>query len=109
MGVHAAAVDAENRLRHERRVQAVAIGDVLHHEPERAHVIRRDQRIVVTEIDLVLAWSHFMMCSLDMKPHLLERKDDLAADVLAQIDRRQWHGHAQLGYRSRAVQLLQHR
>ena len=32
---------------------------------------------------------HFVMRRLDVKSHLLERQDDLAADVLAEIDRRE--------------------
>ena len=53
--VHARAVDAVDRLGHERRVQAVLDRDVLHHEPERADVVGRRQHIVVAEVDLVLA------------------------------------------------------
>ena len=87
--VHAAAVDAEDRLRHEGRVQAVAIRHVLHDEAEGADVVRRRQRIVIAEVDLVLARRDLVMRGLDVKSHLLEREDDFAADVFAEIDRRQ--------------------
>ena len=87
--VHAAAVDAEDRLGHERRVQAVSVRHVLHDEAERADVVRGDQRVVVAEVDFVLARRHLVMRRLDVKSHLLERQHDLAADVLAEIDRRQ--------------------
>ena len=62
---------------------------VLHHEAERADVVGGDQRVVVAEIDLVLAGRDLVVRGLDVKAHLLERQDDLAADVLAEIDRRQ--------------------
>ena len=87
--VHAAAVDPEDRLRHERRVKAVAAGDVLHDEAERAHVVRRHDRVVVPEVDLVLARRDLVMRRFDVEPHLLERQDDLAPHVLAEIDRGQ--------------------
>ena len=89
MRVHARAVQAEDRLRHERRVQIVSQRDVLHDEAERAHVVRRRQHVVVAEIDLVLAGRDFVMRGLDVESHLLEREDDLAAHILAEIDRRE--------------------
>ena len=70
-------------------MQAVAVGDVLHDEAERADVVRRDQRVVVAEIDLVLARRDLVVRRLDVKSHLLEREDDLAANVFTQIDGRQ--------------------
>ena len=89
MRVHARSVDPEDRLRHERRVQIVPQRHVLHHEPEGADVVRRRQHIVVAEVDLVLAGGDFVMRGLDVEPHRLEREHDLAAHVLALIDRRQ--------------------
>ena len=89
MRVHPGAVDPEYRLRHERRVQAVAVGHVLHDEAERADVVRRDQGIVVAEIDFVLARGDLVVRGLDVKAHLLESEHDLTADVFTQVDRRQ--------------------
>ena len=63
--------------------------DVLDHEPERAHVVGRRQHIVVAEVDLVLARRHLVMRGFDVEPHLLEREDDLAAHVFAEIDGRE--------------------
>ena len=41
----------------------------------------------VTEVDLVLTRGHLVMRRLDVKSHLLECEDDLAADVFAEVDR----------------------
>ena len=89
MRVHAGAVDAVDRLGHERRVQPVRDRDVLHHEPERADVVRRRQHIVVAEVDFVLARRDLVVRRLDVEAHRLEREHDLAADVLAHVDRAQ--------------------
>ena len=88
MGVHARPIQPENRLRHERRVQIVAQRHVLHDKAKRAHVVRRHQHVVVTEVDLVLPWSDFVMGGFDMESHLLERQHDFSTHVLAKIDRR---------------------
>ena len=89
MRVHARSVQSEDRLGHEGRVQIVSERDVLHDEAEGADVVRRRQHVVVAEIDLVLAGRDFVMRGFDVKPHLLEREHDLAAHVLAEIDRRE--------------------
>ena len=89
MRVHARAVHAEDRLRHEGRVQVVVQRHVLDDEAARAHVVRRRQHIVIVKIDLVLARRDFVMRGLDVHAHLLEGDDDLAADVFAEIDRRE--------------------
>ena len=62
---------------------------VLHDEAERADVVGGRQHVVVAEVDLVLAGRDLVMRGLDVEAHLLEREDDLAAHVLAEIDRRQ--------------------
>ena len=87
--VHAGAIDAEDRLGHERRVHAVAPCDVLDDEPEGADVVGRGQHVVVPEVDLVLAPGRLVMRGLDLEPHLLEHQHDLATDVLALIHRRE--------------------
>ena len=48
-----------------------------------------DQHIVVAEVDLVLTRRHLVMRRFDLEAHRLEREHDLAADVLAEIDRRE--------------------
>ena len=83
--VHARAVDAVDRLGHERRVQAVPDRHVLHDEPERADVVRRRQHIVVAEVDLVLAGRHLVVRRFDVKAHGFEREHDLAPHVLAHV------------------------
>jgi hypothetical protein len=87
--VHARAVDAEDRLGHERRVQAVLHRHVLHDEAERADVVGRRQHVVVAEVDLVLARRHLVVGGLHVEAHRLEREHDLPAHVLALVDRRE--------------------
>ena len=85
--VHARARNAGHRLGHERGVQAILQRHVLDHEPERAHVVGRRQRVVGTEVDLMLAGCHLVMGGLHLEAHALERDDDLAPHVLAEIHR----------------------
>ena len=82
MRVHADPFTPKHRLRHERRVKTVTVGHVLHDESKRADVVRCNQRVVVSEIDFVLARRDLVVRGLDVKAHLLEGKDDLAANVL---------------------------
>ncbi|CDN43139.1 Putative uncharacterized protein [Paenibacillus sp. P22] len=89
MAVHAGAVDSEQRLRHEGRVQAVLAGDRLDDELERLDLIGRFDSVRVFEVDLMLAWSDLVMGGLDLEVHLLERQHDFAAAVLAEVHRRQ--------------------
>jgi hypothetical protein len=69
VGVHARAVDAEDRLGHERRVQAVQLGDRLERELEGDRVVGRAQAVGVLEVDLVLAGRDLVMGGLDAMPN----------------------------------------
>ena len=89
VGVHPRSVDAEYRLRHERRVQPVGHRHVLHDEPERRDVVGGRQHAVVVEVDFVLAGGDLVMRRLDVETHRFEREHDLAPHVLALVDRRQ--------------------
>ena len=84
--VHPRSVHAKHRLRHERRVKTVTVGHVLHDESKRTDVVRCNQCVVVSEIDFVLSRSDLVVRGLDVKAHLLEGKDDLAANVFTQIN-----------------------
>ena len=87
--VHAGAVHAENRLRHERRVEAVVERDLLHDELERRDLVGRRDRVAVLEVDLVLAGSDLVVRRLDLEAHRLERDDDVAPRLFAAVHGRE--------------------
>src|SRR3989442_13646600 len=70
--VRAGAVDPEDRLRHEGREEAVAVGSVAHDEAEGGEIVRRLQRLRVAEIDSVLARGPLVVPGLYLKPHRQE-------------------------------------
>ena len=80
VGVHARAVDAVDRLGHERRVQAVLLGDRLERELEGDRVVRRLERVGVLEVDLVLAGRDLVVGRLDADPELLQGVDHVVPD-----------------------------
>ena len=89
VGVHAAAVDAEHRLGHERGVQAVLLCQRLDSQLEGHDVIGGVQGVGVLEVDLMLAGGDLVVGRLDLKAHLLKRHADLPAGVLAVVERTQ--------------------
>jgi hypothetical protein len=84
--VHAGAVLAEDRLRHERGVQPEVQRHLADHEAEGADIVRRGQSIGILEIDLVLPGRHLVVRRLHLEPHLLQTVDDGPAAFLALID-----------------------
>ena len=80
MGVHPRAVDPVDRLGHERRVQAVLLGDRLEGRLEGDRVVRRLERVGVLEVDLVLAGRDLVVGRLDADPEGLERVDHVVPD-----------------------------
>ena len=83
--VHPGAVDPEDGLRHECRVQAVLLGDRLEGELEGDRVIGGLQSVRVLEVDLVLARGDLVMGGLDANPECLERVHHVLADFLGEI------------------------
>ena len=83
--VHAGAVDPEDRLRHERGVQPVLLGDRLQRELEGDGVVGGAQRVGVLEVDLVLAGGDLVVGRLDLDPERLERVHHVLADFLRQV------------------------
>jgi hypothetical protein len=86
--MHARAVLAEERLRHERRVVAVLLRDLLHDEAVREHEVRHIERVCVADVDLVLGRADLVVVVLDGDAHLLERADRVAADRRRRVHRR---------------------
>ena len=85
--VHAAAVYAENRLRHEGGVQAVVLGEGLYHHAEGHDVVRRGERVGILEVYLVLAGGDLVVAGLYFKAHLLQGEAYVAAGGLAVVHR----------------------
>ena len=81
------AVDPVDRLRHERRVQAVLLGDRLERELEGDRVVGGRQRVAVLEVDLVLAGRDLVVGRLDPDAERLEGVDHVLADLLGEVGR----------------------
>ena len=104
--VHARAVLAEQRLRHERRVVAVPGGDLLDDDPVGHRLVGHRERVVVAHVDLVLGRGDLVVVVLDLDPDRLERGDR----VVPHLGRRVLHGHrevAALVDRLRALVVLE--
>ena len=105
--VHAGAVLAEQRLRHEGRVVAVPRGDLLHDQAVRDRVVGHRERVRVAHVDLVLGRADLVVVVLDRDPDRLERVDR----VVAYLGGRVLRGHrevAALVERLRALVVLEH-
>ncbi len=83
--VHARALHAFERLRHERRVDTLRCGRLTHHEPERHHVVGHRQRVGVAQVDLVLARAVLVERVLDRDAHRLERLHRALAQVAGDV------------------------
>ena len=90
--VHARAVLAEQRLRHERRVVAVPGGDLLDDQPVGDRVVGHRERVGVPHVDLVLRRRHLVVVVLDRDPDRLERVDR----VVAHLGGRVLRGHREV-------------
>ena len=85
--MHARAVLAVDRLGHERRVHVVAGRDGLDDPAERGQVVGARERVRVAEVDLVLTDRDLVMRGLEIEAHRREGVLDVAAGVLAEIER----------------------
>ena len=91
VGVHAAAVIAEQRLGHEGHALAVLIRDVADHVLVQHHVVGRFDQRVEALIDFALAGGgDFVVVALDIEADLDHRLDHFGAQVLIMIGGR--HG-----------------
>ncbi len=89
MHVHAAAVVADERLRHEGRRLAVAGGHVQHRVLQDLHFVGLLRQAAGAHADFALAASRdFVVMHFDLQAHLFERQTHRRADVLERIDRR---------------------
>ena len=89
MGVHAAAVVLEERLRHESHRLSGLVGDILHDVLEQHHVVGRADQRVKAQINLRLASTgDLMMVTLDLEPAALHGERHLGTQVLIMVGRR---------------------
>ena len=80
--VHAAAGLAAERLRHERRVDALLDRDLLDDGAEGHDVVGRRQRVGVAQVDLVLAGAALVVAELHRDAEVLEHPHRAAAEVV---------------------------
>ena len=82
MDVHARAVVAEDRLRHEGRGLAVGIGDLVHDVFVDLHLVGVADQRVELDAELVLGGRHFVVVLFDAHAHLGQHRQHLGAHVL---------------------------
>ena len=85
--VHAAAVLAEERLRHEGGVAAVLVRDLLHDRAVGHDVVGHLQAVGEAHVDLVLGRPDLVVRVLDLDAHLLERHHRVAPEVARLVER----------------------
>ena len=83
--VHARALEPLERFGHERRVDAVAGGDLADREPERHHRVGHREGVGVAQVDLLLARCVLVEAVLDRDAHGLERADRLLAQLARHV------------------------
>ena len=86
--VHPGAVHAGDGLRHERGVDAELMGDLLHREAVRHHLVGHRERVGVAQVDLVLRGRDLVVDVLDGDPHRLEVLHRALAVVRGDVERR---------------------
>ena len=85
--MHAAAVDPEDRFRHERGMQPVLHGQSFHRQLEGHNVVCGSQRVGIFEINFVLAGRDLVMAGFDFESHLLQAHADFTPGALTVIQR----------------------
>ena len=85
--VQAAAAFPAQGFGQERGEQAAALGEDADDVLEQERVVRRFDRAGKAEVDFVLAGTAFMVAALGVEAHLLQSQADIAADVLAFVER----------------------
>ena len=80
--VHAAAGLAAERLRHERRVDALLDRHLLDHGAEGHDVVGRGERVGVAQVDLVLAGAALVVAELDRDAEVFEHAHRAATEVV---------------------------
>ena len=87
IGVHAGAVDPVDGFRHKGRVKAVLGSIGLDDMLEGHDTVRGHEALAELEVDLMLAFGHFMVRGFDDVTHLLECEANVSSAVFTVIDR----------------------
>jgi hypothetical protein len=82
VSVHAGTRLVQQGLGHERGVQPLLEGDLLHDQAEGHQVVRGRQGVGVAQVDLLLPGTALVVAELDGDPHLLEQGDRIAPEVV---------------------------
>ncbi len=99
VAVHARAVVAEDRLRHEAGRLAIGLRDLMDDVLVDLHVVGERDHGAELDAEFVLGGGHFVVMLFDDDAHFSHHREHLGADVLAAVDRR--HGEvAALGART---------
>ena len=85
--MHAAAIDAKNRLGHEGSIDTVLEGDFLNYQAVGHHTISHGQGIGVSHIYLVLAGGNLVVGVLNTDAHLLQGEHRLSSQVSSGVQR----------------------
>ena len=88
VAVHARAVVAIDRLRHEGRGLAVDVGDLVDAVFVDLHLVSHQRQRVEFHAEFVLGGGHFVVMLLDLDAHLGHRTEHFGAHVLNRILRR---------------------
>ena len=89
VGMHARAVVAVERLRHERRDLAGRAGDLLHEVLVPKDLVGGLDQGAVADVDLGLTWAtDLVVLDLDVDARCLERQHHPAAQILEGVHRR---------------------
>jgi len=88
VGVHAAAVLAEEGLGHEGGVDPVLSGHFLHRDSIGLGVVGHAKGFVVTQIDFVLTGCDLVVAVFHLDPHLLQGKNGLASQIVSPVQGR---------------------
>src|SRR5262249_7362628 len=86
MRVHAGAVNAIEGLRHEGRVELMALRDSFQGGPEGDRVVGGPESLVVLKVNLVLPVGHFVVTGLNGNAHGFQCVDHLLADIRGEVD-----------------------
>jgi len=86
--VHARAVVAENRLRHEGGRLAICMCDLVNNILVDLHVVGAAGQLFELHAEFVLCSGHFVVVLLGRNTHFVHHGQHLGADVLCAIDRR---------------------
>ena len=85
--MHARAVIAINRLRHESGRFAIGVGDIVHDIFIKLQIVRDIRQSVEFKSQFVLGGGHFMVMLFNIKAHFFHHGEHFAAQVLTAVDR----------------------